>query len=167
MARSAVPPSLITESASTVAPKGDTSTVMVPIQSGLTVYVPSIVTVTMLRFALKVAVLTVLPFPSMVCLPTSTNGPARGHPEQSPRVPYGNSMCRAFAPAATGGTKRVALHEKQGKRRKAYIRNRVIHIRAVPHIRIIRAYPAQSVQRRVEYLHTSTKHKRMRRKIAV
>ncbi len=57
---------------------GDTWSVMEPVQSGFTAYVPSIVTVAGLPFVLKLAVASVLPFPSKVCLPISAKGPANG-----------------------------------------------------------------------------------------
>jgi hypothetical protein len=81
MNRNSAPSSSITTSACTVAcePSGkDTLSVMGPVQSGFTAYVPSTVTVAMLPFALNVAVPSVLPFPSNVCLPTSAKGPAKG-----------------------------------------------------------------------------------------
>jgi len=78
MARSSAPSRSITKSACTVACKGDTLSVMEPVQSEFTLYVPSVVTCWMLPFALKVAVASVLLFPSKVCLPTSPKGPAKG-----------------------------------------------------------------------------------------
>src|ERR1035441_3286086 len=58
------------------------------------------------------------------------------------------------------GQKRLALHEKQGKRRKANIGHRVVYIRvrAAPCIGKDRANSAQPRQKRLQYLHTSTKH---------
>ena len=52
--------------------------VMAPVQSGFTVYVPSIVTLLMLPFELKVAVASVWPFPSKVCLPPQRADPQKG-----------------------------------------------------------------------------------------
>jgi hypothetical protein len=48
---------------------------MEPVQSGFTVYVPSMVTFMMLPFAFIVAVAVVCPFPSKVCPPISSKGP--------------------------------------------------------------------------------------------
>ena len=45
-------------------------------QSGFTVYVPFMVTGTMLPFWLTQAVAVVPPFPSKICVPTLANGPA-------------------------------------------------------------------------------------------
>src|ERR1700689_1110140 len=65
--------------------------------------------------------------------------------------------------------KGLALHEKQGKRRKPDIRHRVVQlrIRAAPCIRKISANRPQSRQKRLEDLHTSTKHSSLRWKIAI
>src|SRR5260370_18090537 len=52
--------------------------VIEPVQSGFTVYVPVIVTLSMLPFWLTVAVPVVPPFPSKVCVPTLAKGPAIG-----------------------------------------------------------------------------------------
>jgi hypothetical protein len=54
--------------------------------------------------------------------------------------------------------KRFILHEKQGKRRKSNIRHRVVHVRTAPSIWQSCAHPALSVQKRFEYLQTSTEH---------
>jgi hypothetical protein len=51
-------------------------TVKEPVQSGFTVYVPVIVTGTILPFWLNVAAAAIAPFPSKVCAPTSAYGPA-------------------------------------------------------------------------------------------
>ena len=55
---------------------GEIWSVIVPVQLGFTVYVPFIVTETMLPFWLTVAVAVVPPIPSKVCVPTLANGPA-------------------------------------------------------------------------------------------
>jgi hypothetical protein len=53
------------------------------------------------------------------------------------------------------GQKGFALHEKQGKRRKANIGHRVVHIRAAPSIGKFRTDRAKPRQKRLKNLHTS------------
>src|SRR5215470_6026373 len=91
---------------------------MVPVQSGFTVYVPVPVISRMLPFWLAVAAKLVPPFPSKVCVPTSTNGPAAGDGGAMDPVPvYAKVPCTtaleqplssAFAVGATPSASTVS-----------------------------------------------------------
>jgi hypothetical protein len=85
-----------------------------PVQSGFTVYVPFMVTGTMLPFWLTQAAAVVPPFPSKICVPTLAKGPASaGGAVMNPVILYAKVPSRVVlehplsAACATGAMPRA------------------------------------------------------------